>query len=313
MPLAGVFDAINGASWEQARGRLVDGLAQLQSSLDRILNSSHNADGTLNTTTAAAFKKAPIILTTTAVGTQDNFDLRAANGADVLLRCNNATLLTLTGFTGGQPGQQITVVGIGAGDVAFTHQAATSAGPARLWLMVQSAPMRMVGVSSDVTQRGLITLIYDGNGSSNNAGVAFWRCVAFDQGAFRTTAFSAGDFVGSGAMTWTVGSGDVQDLAYYLRGRLITVSFGLVTTSVGGGLDTDLRIHSNQWGGFTTPTYGTFTQNTCLVNDNGTRSVGRAYIGNNQVQINIAKYPVANYAGAANTTDVLGELTFEVS
>jgi hypothetical protein len=51
--------------------------------------------------------QAPVIQTTTSTGTVNDFAL--TTGANVL-RCNNATALTLTGFTAGTDGQSLIVV-----------------------------------------------------------------------------------------------------------------------------------------------------------------------------------------------------------
>lgn len=53
-------------------------------------------------------------------------------------------------------------------------------------------------------------------------------------GYWVTPTFAAGNFTGSGAMTWTVDAGDVSSYEYSLVGKTLHVNFYLVTTTVGG-------------------------------------------------------------------------------
>jgi len=64
-----------------------------------------------------------------------------------------------------------------------------------------------------------------------------WR-----RGQWQAVTFSAADFAGTGAMTWTVAVGDVVTFAYTLNGRTMTVSFILEFTSIGGVPDVRLAI-----------------------------------------------------------------------
>jgi hypothetical protein len=57
-------------------------------------------------------------------------------------------------------------------------------------------------------------------------------------GGFRVlnNPYVAGDFSGSGGLTWTVDAGDVNGFTYALSGKLLHVEFDLITTTVGGTL-----------------------------------------------------------------------------
>jgi hypothetical protein len=81
---------------------------------------------------------------------------------------------------------------------------------------------------------GLATFRYDNTTQS-------WRLIEHEQGAWITPSFSAGDYTANGAMTWTVASGDVALMAYYLKGRQLSVLFELNTTTTGGVASTALR------------------------------------------------------------------------
>ncbi len=59
---------------------------------------------------------------------------------------------------------------------------------------------------------------------------------------FTTPGFSAGDYTASGAMTWTVGAGDVTTMRYLIIGKLMIVLFYIATSTVGGTPHNQLRI-----------------------------------------------------------------------
>src|SRR5690349_4306079 len=65
--------------------------------------------------------QAPLVQTTTSTGTVNDFALTTPANV-LLLRCNNATDLTLTGFVAGTDGQKLMIVSIGAGNVFIKHQ-----------------------------------------------------------------------------------------------------------------------------------------------------------------------------------------------
>ncbi len=151
-----------------------------------------------------------IIQTTTATGGQDNFAVTAARR--LLLRCNNASLLTFTGFAAGTAGDIIDVVSIGAGQVDLDHQV-TSTDANKL------INFATVGMTSLAAAVGTARYIYDGT-------TARWRLVEHEQGAWISPAFSAGDYTPNSG-TWTVESGDVKAYAFWLQGRTLTVAMSV--------------------------------------------------------------------------------------
>lgn len=167
-------------------------------------------------------------VTTTATGTQADF-APGLRGHSVL-RCNNATDLTITGFAGGLPGQTITVASVGAGNVFLGHQVAGSAAANRMinWVTSGNGTPLVAGI-------GTATYVYDGT-------TARWRLVAHAMGGTIAVTYAAGNFTASGAMTWTVDAGDQIVLAYTIVGRSMHLSVRLDTTSVGGVADTALRL-----------------------------------------------------------------------
>jgi hypothetical protein len=174
--------------------------------------------------------------TVSAVGNIDDLDF----GGAAVIRMNNSSDATIRGLKAGIDGQKVTLVSIGAGHVKLSHQD-TGDGTAanRLINFATSAPTPLAAGS------GSAVFVYDASSSR-------WRLIDHEQGAWITPAFSAGDFTGSGSMTWTVSSGDVVTMTYRLSGRTLTVVFSLDTTTVGGTASFGLLIGNGQWGGFTT-------------------------------------------------------------
>jgi hypothetical protein len=76
------------------------------------------------------------------------------------------------------------------------------------------------------------------------AGASAWESYSGpSSGAWVALAFNAGDYTGSGAMTWTVAVGDFILLAYaFLNRKTVIVSFEIATSTVGGVADQFLII-----------------------------------------------------------------------
>jgi hypothetical protein len=176
----------------------------------------------------------PVVQTTTSTGTQNDFALTA--DCDVL-RCNNATLLTLTGFAAGFDGQRVVIVSIGAGQVDLSHQAAGSTAANRLINFATSASTSLAAGS------GTAEIEYD-------ATTARWRLIRHDQGAWIVPTYASGNFTGD-VTTWTVDSADILTSAYWLKGRTLNVIFIAQSTSTGAGTNNALRVANAAWGGFT--------------------------------------------------------------
>jgi hypothetical protein len=146
-----------------------------------------------------------------------------------LLCMNNASLTTITGIKAGQPGQLLTILSVGAGQVDLPYQNTGSAVGNRLLNAVTS------GVTSLAAGKGAATYRYDTVLNS-------WVLVSHTQGAWITVPFSAGNFTASGAMTWTVGSGNVTDQSYLVIGNTLIYSVNVSSTTIGGTPDTELRV-----------------------------------------------------------------------
>ncbi len=68
----------------------------------------------------------PTVQTTTSTGTVNDFATSSTTAPTLILRANNATDLTLTGFTAPTVSQRLIIVSIGAGNVFLAHQSASS-------------------------------------------------------------------------------------------------------------------------------------------------------------------------------------------
>lgn len=196
-----------------------------------LTSNGASADPTFQAPSSAA-----VVQTTTSTGTQN--DLTLTTGV-TLLRCNNATLLTINGFAAGTDGQRVVVESVGAGIVSFAHQNAGSATANRLINFATSAATSLAaGV-------GTAEFVYD-------LTTARWKMVEHTQGDWITVAYAGGNFTAS-AGTWTVDSGDVTTCAYYLTGRMLFVNISLGTTSV-SATPAQLIVGLAALGGFTTAT-----------------------------------------------------------
>ena len=193
----------------------------------QVLTSDANG---LATWEPAAGGGEPTEQTTTLTGTQNDFSLSAAY---TVLRCNNATDLTITGFTIGgvapTAGDRVQIISVGAGHVFLSHQAAGSTAANRLLNWVTS------GVTPLAAGTGVAEYQYDDTTDR-------WRLVSHSQGAAIAPTFNAADYAGDGTITWTVEAADVSDYVYTLVGKKLLVSAALGSTTTGGVTSTELRL-----------------------------------------------------------------------
>lgn len=241
---------------------------------------------------------AATIQTTTSTGTQNNFAATAARR--LVLRCNNATLLTLTGFAAGADGDVIDIISVGAGQVDLAHQNASSTAANRAINFATSASTSLVAGS------GTAQVIYD-------ATTARWRMTAHYQGAWITPAYAAGDFTASGSMTWTVDSGDVPVYKYWLKGRTLLVNWVINTSSVGGTPSYALFLKIP--GGFSAAT-GQYTSGMMFKDNGGAYTFSAAWVTSGtptQIQLYVVGFGTANWAASTNATGSYGQIAIEVT
>ncbi len=234
--------------------------------------------------TFQAISAEPTEQTTTSTGTQNDFSLSAAY---TYLRCNNASALTLTGFTvsGSAPtaGDRLVIVSVGAGNVFLSHNTGSTAAN-RLTNMVTS------GVTPLAAGKGVAEYQYDDTDDR-------WKLVYHNQGAFITDTFAAGNFYARDAMTWTVASGDVTADDYFVMGKILVFRFSYFTTTVGGTPSTELkRAIPNSW-----TCQGRSTYKLTRVDDNGTARDG-AWGRVNNGDVELVFFTTSNAATNWNTS-----------
>jgi hypothetical protein len=239
------------------------------------------------------------ILTTTATGTQNNLNPGTLGTLNVL-RCNNATLLTLTGLTnnGATPtdGAMVWVESVGAGQVDIANQNASSTAANRVINNV-------TGTISLAAGCGRALLCYDGT-------AARWRVLEHEQGAYIHPAYNAGDFTGFLSMTWTVDAGDVFGYSYYLKGRQLTVAINIANSTVGGTPSQSLLVAVP--GGFTSAAHvvsvGTGRDNGAALETIQLTAQGG---GASVIQCNRG-FNGTFWSASTNQTSVDAQITFEV-
>lgn len=126
--------------------------------------------------------------------------------------------------------------------------------------------------------------------------------------AWTTPSFSAGDFTASGSMTWTVAAGDVTTYAYIVNGKMMTVMFSIVTSTVGGTPSTALRIAIPA-----SKTATKQTANPCYIVDANTATTGFALVSASGTTIGISRTDGANFGASTNQTNLEGQITFEIN
>jgi len=224
--------------------------------------------------------------TTTSTGNVDDLDFADAD----LLRCDNASLMTLRGLKAGVQGQRLTIVSVGAGQVDISHQDTGDAVAANRLICFATS-----GKTSLAAGTGAATVQYD-------AVTARWRLVQHEQGDYIAAAFSAGDYTGTGSMTWTVDSGDCS-CRYYLRGRQLEVALTVATSSVGG--TPSLTLQRVVPGGYSVGSAGS----NGIINrvlDNGTSKVGYFTANSSDSLLKFQNNVSAtNWSASTNNTYVL--------
>lgn len=123
-----------------------------------------------------------------------------------------------------------------------------------------------------------------------------------------TPTFAAGNFTANGAMTWTVGSGDVQTYAYHIIGKLMTVLFRINTSTVVAVVNTQLLIAIPD--GRTATKY---TATPFIASDNGAANeIGLCDVIAAGTKIRLSRLAGTNWTAAVDTTTVMGQITFEI-
>lgn len=208
---------------------------------------------------------------------------------------NGAADATISGIVGGRAGLTVVVRNVSATKVlTFPHQSGLSSAGNKLTNVATSA-------GTPVASGGFIAYRHDGTD---------WQQVGHQQGVPITPAYAAGNFTGSGSMTWTVDSGDVATYAYLLEGQKLTVWFFISTTTVGGTPSAGLQMALP--GGFTAFASHS-AADACYVSDNGGSFLpGLVQCAGGATLISIFRDALVNWSAATNTTAVRGTIALRV-
>lgn len=242
-------------------------------------------------------------ITTTATGTQNNVSITSSSIECDVLRCNNASDLTITGIakpaSPAKPGKKLVVYSVGAGNVFLAHNSGSSSNGNKL---LNAATSGNTPLAAGV---GIAIYVYDAT-VTNGA----WRLVSHNQGASITPTFADSHYTGAGTdADWALASGDRTTQNYRLVGRRVFMSFYLVTTSV-SNTPASLRMTNAAWGGFTA---AETKIRLCTYSDNGAANT-TGHVGvTGGTDVLITKQAGGNFANATNTTQAFGDLDFEVT
>lgn len=184
------------------------------------------ADNIADTAYLAQLSVRPSIQTTTSTGSVNDFALNgspAGSGftySTMVLRCNNASSLFITGFSSGVGGQRLIVLAVGGGDVFLSHQSLSSTASNR---MINLQTMELTPL---VHGTGVAEFVYDDT-------TFRWRMIRAEMGSYGTytptwTGNSSNPAIGNGTLTGR----------YYITGRIVYVDIALLigsTTTMGTG------------------------------------------------------------------------------
>jgi len=243
----------------------------------------------------------PGTLTITTTGVQNALPIPPGNGPLTIFLLN-AALLTVQGIAPGQDGQSLTFRNLGTQQTDLIHEHAT---PAAAWRVTNNA----TSGPTSIAPGGAARYVYD---ASLVAGTPRWRLVQHAQGAWITPAYVAGDFTGSGAMTWTVDVGDRSIMKYLLDGRRLSVAVEVLTTSIAGTPTALLQIAGGQFGGFIFT--GGNASSFAIILDNLVTQLGGRFItiaGLSQILIQNGN-SAATFSASVNATYAFGTCVGEV-
>jgi hypothetical protein len=158
----------------------------------------------------------------------------------------------------------------------------------------------------------------DGSGGTGTVINTAWKTELYNQidaalllaaGAWVTPAYSGGNFTANGSMTWTVDAGDVASYRYVKHGSTVFINIYLITTTVGGTPNSELRIALPAG---VTPIAPVLVP--CVLNNNsGTiAEAGQMYVAAGGTYIGIGRLGGLNFSASAGLTYVFGQIAIQV-
>lgn len=236
-----------------------------------------------NSAFASAFRIAPS-------GSINNLDF----GGAAAIFFSNASLINVNGLKAGTDGQVVHIYALGTGEVDLVHNSGNAFSPTKLSNRVTSGVTPLAA--------GVGGAIYQFDGSAN-----VWRLLVAEQGDYIDIPFNAGNFTANNAMTWTVVLANQITYCYYLKDRRLQVIAYIDSTTVGGTLDSQLRI--------ATPSYtiSRKVQGLALGFDNGTGIPTYNRLTPGTSYIEIGKSDSTNWSASTTNTFVRAHVEYGVT
>lgn len=239
--------------------------------------------------------------TITSTGNQDNLSITSGSREADVLRCNNASLLTIRGIAAPaspvKPGKKLLIVSVGAGQVNLLTQDTNSTAGNRIF--------------TGLTTAGTIVPLSPNTGSAlveYDSVTLRWRLIAHSQGAPLTPTYADSLFTGDGTDgNWVVDAGNVTTNKYSLdvsRKRLY-IALTVITTDV---LNTPAELRYTIPGGLVS---ANTVSTSCFYSDSGTNGMGRVFINAGESVIRVMK-PTGTWTNATNNTSIQFVFDFEV-
>ncbi len=280
---AGILERSNGVSWDLYGPRFNSGNS---------IPGIDGIDGIDNEFLSLSQQINPIVIDSTATGTQNNWE--PGLNRNTLIIWHGASDITVTGFSSGQLGQTITLKNTGTKVAYFSYNSGSSSAGNKLFNLITS------GVTP-VSIGGHITYQYDGTQ---------WQLITHSQGSSLTPVFSAADYTGSGAMTVTADSGDITSNEYYVNGNQVTWFLNFNGLTTGGVADVSIKFTlPNGWTAITTIVAIT------RMNDNGVGFIaGILFVVAGQNYIGFQRIDGANWVTPqTNAAQMVGTIIFTIS
>ena len=169
------------------------------------------------------------------------------------------------------------------------------------------------GVSLDLGDfadpiRNVVAVTLQATGNVFAGGGFFERGRPVAMGEWIPVAFNAANFTGNGSMTWTLQAGDQLGYAYTLVGKTMFISGYFNQTTVGGVVNTDLRVAIP--GGFIAA--GLIVGLARVNPAAGAFSAGTVYVTNGATTINFQTLSGANWVAGVDITAVQFSLAFPI-
>jgi len=238
---------------------------------------------------------APVVSTITLTGTQNDVVIPASCA---VLRCNNASLLTITGIAAGVSGQRLSIHAVGAGNVALMGQLGGTASAAANRL----SNFNLIGPTMLGSGAGIAVYEYDATATR-------WKLIAHDQGVAINVPYLNTDFT-SPTGSWVVDSGDVLIWSYYQRGKYLSITIYVQLFSVTG---TPAHLRLTLPNGWTTVSSVIYPGLTFINNTGGWTGGGVYQVAPDLTYVSIwTAFQGAVWATSVNTSQLQGTVTFEL-